>query len=447
MRRSRSVCAAFAAGAMWLLIAQSAYAVDAPAGGANAGEEAHFVVTLVKKDERHPWHGMGLKGRGNEMAFAIDGIPGRELTLVRNQPYVFDVRSTPQHEFYISTDEVGRGIGVLTEGVEGTFVYEGTVRFTPDESTPDIVFYHCQNHTYMGGPIYIVDRPGQEPERKFTPSAETRAVDEPEVDPEKLKRSVSQKLMFASMVMRSSANTKRVAASGNEEAKAVLEEARGMITDAKAKLDEGSLTEAKELVDEAIRQANRAFELVPDSGALKKQAMARFDELRHSIATLLVSYRESRNQAIEQGRSAGTDLDVDTIRDNLGKAQGMADEEDYHGAVNLLEEDHDKLVAATNELLDSQTVTYDRNFATKKEEYRYEQGRNREFARLVGTAIDELKPSEMVVKLMNRLTDKGDALRSEAEQAAESGDFDTALEILQKSTSKYEGALKMAGVR
>ncbi len=447
MRTSRSVCATFAAGVTWVLVAQSGYAVDSPTDATNPGDEADFVVTLVKKDERHPWHGMGLKGRGNEMAFAIDGIPGKELTFVRNRTYVFDVRSTPQHEFYIATDEVGRGVGVLTEGVEGTFVYEGMVRFTPSESTPEIVFYHCQNHTYMGGPIYIVDRPGQEPERRFKPSADARAVDEPEVDPEKLKRSVNQKLMFASMVMRSSANAKRVAASGNEEAKAVLEEARGMITDAKAKLDDGAAAEARELVDKAIRQANQAFELVPDHEALKKQAMARFDELRHAIATLLVSYRESRQQAIDQGRDAGTDLDVDTVRDNLGKAQEMADQEDYHGAVKLLEEDHDRLVAATNELLDSQTVTYDRNFATKKEEYRYEWARNREFARLVDTAIEELKPSKMVVNLMNRLTDKGNALREEAEQAAEQGDLETAVETLQKSTSKYEGALKMAGVR
>ncbi|MDH3639925.1 MAG: hypothetical protein OES09_15900, partial [Gammaproteobacteria bacterium] len=67
------------------------------------GVTNRFVVTLVEKDERHPWFGKGLVGRGHEIAFAVDGVPGKELTLVRGQIYEFEIRSTPVHDFYLSS--------------------------------------------------------------------------------------------------------------------------------------------------------------------------------------------------------------------------------------------------------------------------------------------------------------------------------------------------------
>jgi hypothetical protein len=73
------------------------------------GAPNRFVVTLIEKDERHPWFGKGLVGRGHEIAFAVDGVPGRELILVRGQTYEFEIRSNPLHEGPTAAAHGGRG--------------------------------------------------------------------------------------------------------------------------------------------------------------------------------------------------------------------------------------------------------------------------------------------------------------------------------------------------
>jgi len=422
-----------------------AEAAEPDAAQAQAAEPAgRFVVTLVEKDERHPWHDKGLKGRGHEIVFAVDGVPGKELILVRGQTYVFKVQSNPQHDIYLSTSDIGRGSGVVTEGVEGDFIHEGEMRFTPGADTPDVVYYQCQNHTYMGGPIYIVNRAGEEPKR---PAADTsKAVKEVEVDPEKLKRSVQQKLMFANMVLHG-AGAKRVAASDNDEAKGLLQKAEQMIADSKSTLAGGDPAKAKDLVDKALRVANDSFKLVPDERELKQQAKIRYEELWSSTHSLFANYQKAHKQALAKGEEVHEDLDPQKIEQDMAQAEKLAQGEDHAAANAILEKTEKELLACTSKLIGTGIITYDTNFATPEEEYQYEQNRNREFAGLVDTAIEQINPPKMKMSLVTRLKDQAITLAAEAEQQAAGGDHATAIKTLQKATGKYQGALNMMGVR
>ena len=194
-----------------------------------------FVVTLVEKDERHPWFGKGLVGRGHEIAFAIDSVPGKELTLVRGRTYEFEIRSTPAHDFYLSSSPFGRGREVLVNGVEGNYTHKGIVTFRPIASTPNIIYYQCQNHTYMGGVIYIVDRPGQTPQRIAWEDESGEVINEPEKDPETLIKAVKNKIAFAMLSIRSSSAAKRIAESDHAEAQSMLHRADGLISEAQSR--------------------------------------------------------------------------------------------------------------------------------------------------------------------------------------------------------------------
>jgi len=422
--------------------------VAAQTPGESAAEAAQaanrFVVTVVKRDERHPWYGKGLKGRGNEMVFAVDGVSGKELILVRGQTYIFEIHSTPQHDFYITTSDIGRGTGLVSEGVEGNFTYEGTVTFTPTAATPDVVYYQCQNHTYMGGAIYIVNHPGEEPKR---PAADTsKVVKEVDVDPEKLKRSVQQKLMFANMALRG-AGAKRVAASDNEEAKGLLHKAEQMIADAKSTLSDGDAAKAKDLVDEALRVANDSFKLVPDERELKQQAKIRYEELWKSTHSLFTNYQKTHARSAQKGEPTDTGVDPKHIEQDMAQAEKLAQAEDYAAANAILEKTEKALLAGTTELLGTGVITYDTNFATPEEEYQYEQHRNKEFAGLVDAAIEQIKPPKMKMSLVARLKEQAITLAAEAEKQASAGDHANAIKTMQKATGKYQGALQMMGVR
>lgn len=111
-----------------------------------------FTVTVETKTEEHPYFGMG-----NSQGFAIDGVQGAELTLKRGMTYAFRMDNVPVfHPFYISTSDLGAGTGQYTDGVVGSGATgNDTLFFTPGSDAPDMLYYQCQNHQYMGYQINI----------------------------------------------------------------------------------------------------------------------------------------------------------------------------------------------------------------------------------------------------------------------------------------------------
>jgi glucose/arabinose dehydrogenase len=120
---------------------------------AQTDERPPFAITVVDKTAEHPFHGLGSAD-----AYAVDGVAGRHLTFERGVTYVFEMEDVASiHPFYISTSRVGLGQGVYQEGVTGNFATTGqTLRFTPGDETPSLLYYQCSAHDYMGGFIHVV---------------------------------------------------------------------------------------------------------------------------------------------------------------------------------------------------------------------------------------------------------------------------------------------------
>lgn len=115
--------------------------------------EHDFTITSATKDKTHPHH-----GEGTDIGFVVNGVQGGALVLVRGKTYTFNVDTGVMHDFYLSTKPIGWGMATLTNGVKGNFTYKGVVTFTPTAETPDIVYYACRDHKFMGGEIHIVNR-------------------------------------------------------------------------------------------------------------------------------------------------------------------------------------------------------------------------------------------------------------------------------------------------
>lgn len=105
-------------------------------------------VTTIRKDKSHPYF-----GKGSALTYKITNIDvGGELTLIRGKKYVFHV-NTPGHPFHFTTSEEGGGAGKILSDK----VMEGNLEFTPDSSTPDLIYYQCYNHIAMGNEVKIVN--------------------------------------------------------------------------------------------------------------------------------------------------------------------------------------------------------------------------------------------------------------------------------------------------
>ncbi len=111
---------------------------------------ADYYVTAETKTT-HPYTGLG-----NPVGYTINGTQGLELTLTRGMTYTFSI-NTPGHPFYLTTDPVGGtgAPGEITMGVTGSLTDVGTLTFTPSAATPNLIYYQCAVHQYMGWKINI----------------------------------------------------------------------------------------------------------------------------------------------------------------------------------------------------------------------------------------------------------------------------------------------------
>ncbi len=394
-----------------------------------------FIVTMAPKDPHHPAY-----GQGHEMGFLVNGEPGKTLVLVRGQTYRFDVRTDVQHDFYLSTHLEGWGAGVYSRGVKGQFTYRGIVAFTPDEQTPDTLYYACRNHRSMGGKILIVD-PGADVaalERKLAEEAAQRAkaqADVARLADEKALDKAKQKIAYGRLLL-------RIKGGGISQGdKARIEDT---LSRAQTAYDEGHGVKALALAEEAeaaIKTAT-AGKLSEETRAAYKKV---FDELLEGVDTFAQAHARTVEQVKkEQGEVVEYDrMKVDGL---VADAKRLAAEDRWQEANDTLRLAQREINAATNAMLHKRTVVYDKNFETPEEEYDYELARFESYLELIPVAVEQRRPGKGAMMLIERYRDKGVSLREQAKERAANGDYKNAILMLQAATDNVRRGLRMAGV-
>ena len=429
----------FLAAALLLGNAVSAFwaaAADDAAQAQAAGYD--FTVVAATKDASHPHY-----GEGSTIGFVVDGVPGRTLILIRGKTYTFSVNTGAMHDFYLSTDPKGWGAATLAAGVKGNFTYKGTVTFKPTAETPDLVYYACRNHKYMGGTIHIVN-PGEENKIKLAEPAAAAAVhkDHPVLD----KDEVKQRLNFVDMYISQSDAAKRIAASDDEAAKAKYKEAQDRLASAKSAFDSDNLQEAKTKFDEAAALMKEAAQHVPSQSALDR-AKARNAELLQSVTTLEASYQQNRQAlASEGGAKDLAKLDSDKIHKMLDSAKALSEAGNYDEANKILADALDEVSIALNKILANKTVSYEMKFTSPAQEYEYELARFSSYEELIPQALENFQPPQETLALTESYINKGKEKRERARADAQQKNFAAALENIKEGTEQLKTALHLLGV-
>jgi hypothetical protein len=404
----------------------------------------HFVITVAQKDKRHPKF-----GEGHQMGFLINGVPGGAVVVERGKSYRFQVVTNPKHDVYISTKPIGWGASPWSEGVEGAYIYEGTMNFTPPDSAPEVLYYSCRNHPYMGGEIHVIN-PGDEVDianLTQTVSATAPAQNAPAKSnqPEVSVAMVNQKLMFADMLVKSTASA-RVKASAHEEAKQKQLQAENLVVQAKDQLKAGNNQDAYANAEQGLALLKEAARLVPseDEITVLKES---YKELLHSIENFKQSHDESYQRMLKSGgKQPAVDYDKKQVALLMDGAQNSANNNDYIDANKKLEQAQHMITAAIQKMLNSQTIVYDLNFETPQEEYEYELKRFGGYEELIPVAVEQKNPNEGTKKLMTSFVEKGRKMRSIAEETAKAGDYPRAIAMMQDATKEIRRALRMVGV-
>lgn len=407
---------------------------------ANRAPNSH-VISLKAKSEKHPFYGVG-----DTTGFIVDGVEGNELVLTRGERYHFQVNSTPMHDAYISSDEMGWGAKVVEEGVEGNFTFDGVVTITPNENTPDVVFYQCQNHKAMGARFFIV---GQDDTRTLADLVAEHGVLGGVADSERGEADVSssevkQKLSYASLVAMSKP-AKRVRNSSNLEAKSLFESSQKKLAEARVLQKSGNNRGAMRLIDEALRNMSLASQMVP-SESVKNEQEQRYHTAVKLLAQQEKSYKDASERLLSQGENV-VEYNQGDVSAFKSKAKLHADEKRYAAAISDIQQADRVVTTALNKMLDSQTIKYELNLDTPQGEYEYEHSRYLGYAELVPVAIEEKKPSKGQMMLLNGFVDKSKAMNAKGEAMAEEGNFPDAIRLAQEATKQVRRALRMLGVK
>ncbi|KAJ3108643.1 hypothetical protein HDU97_000499 [Phlyctochytrium planicorne] len=107
------------------------------------------------------------------LSYRINGLETPVIKVYRGTKYTFTVKASAQHPLYITSSMLGgksnieSAGGVVNEtvyaggpagkGVAGTTDAPGVLEWTPDKSTPDMVYYQCYTHQKLGWRILVQD--------------------------------------------------------------------------------------------------------------------------------------------------------------------------------------------------------------------------------------------------------------------------------------------------
>ncbi|HEY0635567.1 MAG TPA: hypothetical protein VGE00_09295 [Gammaproteobacteria bacterium] len=249
------------------------------------------------------------------------------------------------------------------------------------------------------------------------------------------------KFDYAESVLMKSEGAKRVDGSSHDVARAKLAQARERYQEARKAHGEGRIEEAEKGLNESLRLATAATQLVPSQNNLDQQVRERYNDLLRQVK----SYQDWHVDY--KGIDPHEKEDQSKMEAELTRAQLLAEQGQYQQANELLNNMLGILITKTNVAIGSKTVTYDLNFASKEEEYRYEVDRNREYERLLPIALTQKQPTAAVKGVMDKMIDKARALRRESEAAFEAQKIDDAIARMHESTEQLQNALKMVGVR
>jgi len=397
-----------------------------------------FLVAVGHKDKTHIGY-----GAGHEMGFIINGLQGRDLVVIRGNEYTFEVRTDIKHDFYLSNSSVGWGGAPFTEGVSGQFTYDGDVVFKPTEKTPDLLYYQCRNHQYMGGRIAVVNTAADVEAAEARLAKDRAAAVVEKQNKGKVESSAElkaqQKISYADMLFKfKSANLP------DDRKKAISDR----IALAKQHKEKSDFARATALAGEAadILSGKQPVASGPSAEELAEQERT-YSERLQGLQSLQKSHADSVKRAQKSGKKGGiVDYDHKEVDRLMAEAQDLAKARRYDEAAKAVGKSELLVTKALNDMLSSQTLVYELTFDTPKDEYDYEFARFKSYDELIPVAIDVRKPNEQAISLMQSYVNKAHFYRDKAAESAAATRFEEAIAIMRDATAEVRRGLMALGV-
>lgn len=258
---------------------------------------------------------------------------------------------------------------------------------------------------------------------------------------------VFHKLRFLEQLLGDSPMVKRIESSGNGAAIGFLNAAIEHQQSALEQLRVGLLADAEKSLNDAILNAGRARQLVPENSHRAISDRVRFARLLTGVESLRANYERHLRQRGGFVRTAiPEDEQLERVDALIEDARGLASAERLLDASRVLENAEHGLLLGLNRVLGSTTLRYAERFDNPGDEYAFETQRNASYAELVPVAIHEYRPTQDALRLMSRHVERNKLLRGQADEAAGRREWRVALRTIRAATAELQRALAAAGL-
>lgn len=237
---------------------------------------------------------------------------------------------------------------------------------------------------------------------------------------------------LGNLLERSSA-AKHIEHEGSPESKELQQQARAARAKAKQAIDAGELEKADVLLREASQLMFKSERASRSPAIAADKAKGDFVARRNSVQALLQTGRriagEEHKTKPEFTQAEGLIKEADNLADAGKHADGRV----------KLDQAYALITGAVRGMREGTTIRADKNFATKAEEYKYEQARNEDYRGLIAGIVEGKDSS------WTDVANESIKLRDEADRLAGSNDHEAALKKINESTSKLKALLRRSG--
>ena len=247
---------------------------------------------------------------------------------------------------------------------------------------------------------------------------------------------VAQKLDLLARLLTDSKPLRRAQAAGDAEVLGQIEEARQSLADARAALKDGCVAKASELSSSGLKTATTAFRKSPDSNTM--QLRNTYEEALQLSTSFLLSLGSQPEQQHEL-----SDDDLVGIERQIERAESLAANGNYAGAVRLLVPVNDRLQRRLAVILSNKTLYYEKAFSSESDEYDYYREQYEGYLMLLRTAKSE--PPYSAKNRIDSLLGSASGLYQEAETDAAAESWDDAIYKMQEAVGHAEQAVKASG--
>lgn len=256
------------------------------------------------------------------------------------------------------------------------------------------------------------------------------------------KDQLATRLNSVSVLIESSSVARIAAKSADPETIDLWNRARELHAQAAAALKAGDLAKTAALINEASRRMFECARIAAPKQVSEEKKRNDFATRLESVSALRDALTRVSAEKNAEARTAETISKVDaTVLDAK-----IAAPVDIDYARALLDKAYSSVKQGVEVLRDGDTLVRSLTFASKADEYRYELDRNDTHQMLVTWLLGEHRKVGSVEKMVTKAVQEAARLRAIAEGLKIQGNYESAVDMLEQSTSELVRAIRAAGV-